>query len=44
MILLIISILILSPYLLAGAALLFARYGSLAACLALALPLLTRCL
>lgn len=48
MILLALFILILCPYILAGAALLFARFGSLAACLALALPLLTtlltRCL
>jgi hypothetical protein len=35
-------IFLLCPYILAGAALLLARYGSLAACLALAL--LTRCL
>jgi hypothetical protein len=36
------ALFILSPYLLAGAALLFARYGSLAALLSLVLPLLTR--
>lgn len=44
MILILLALFILSPYLLAGAALLFARFGALAALLSLALPLLTRCL
>jgi hypothetical protein len=44
MILLALFVFLLCPYILAGAALLLARYGSLAALLSLALPLLTRCL